>query len=203
MDNYYYIVAGLPVLSENFEPQDFSYEIIREHIYHFLSDKDRILVTCLEKSFDTKNLSKEFYNEVKLIKNTFIKKYIDLDHQIRNIQVKFISEEMDKETDVSTKVSDPEKYLVDKIDIWSEFYKEVQNILLIENVLEREQKIDAYRWNKAETFTQFDFFNINAILSFLVKAKIVERWNKIDKEKGTQLFENFINEIQSTYKEKL
>jgi len=104
MDNYYYIVAGLPVLSENFEPQDFSYETVREHIFQFLSDKDRKLVTCLEKSFDPINLNEEFYNKVNLLKNTFIKKYIDLDHQIRNIQVRFISEEMKSETDVSTKV---------------------------------------------------------------------------------------------------
>ena len=43
------------------------------------------------------------------------------------------------------------------------------------NIVEKERKIDAIRWAEAEDIVVFDFFNINFILSYLVKVNIVAR----------------------------
>ena len=49
MDNYVYIVAGLPELTSAYEGSDFRYEALRESIVELLSEKDQQLVVLLEE----------------------------------------------------------------------------------------------------------------------------------------------------------
>lgn len=44
------------------------------------------------------------------------------------------------------------------------------------NLVEKEHKIDLIRWNEAAELATFDYFDVNAILSYLVRINIVARW---------------------------
>ena len=64
--------------------------------------------------------------------------------------------------------------------------------------MEREQKMDELKWEKASDIARMDYFNMNAILAFLVKAKTVQRWAELDASKGQEMFKKLVQEIRGT-----
>ena len=65
------------------------------------------------------------------------------------------------------------------------------------NIVEKERKIDAIRWAEAESITCFDFFNVNYILSYLVKVNIVARWTLLSPEVGREMLNRLIKELDA------
>lgn len=63
------------------------------------------------------------------------------------------------------------------------------------NLLEKEHKIDLIRWNEALELATFDYFDIDAILSYLVRIGIVARWTRLDAVRGRELFARLISEL--------
>lgn len=56
------------------------------------------------------------------------------------------------------------------------------------NLIEKEHRIDRIRWSKAEELAEFDYFNINAVLSYLTRINIVHRWSTLDAKRGEEMF---------------
>jgi hypothetical protein len=69
----------------------------------------------------------------------------------------------------------------------------------ITDILERERRLDILKWDKADDITTFDYFNVERILAFFVKASIVYRWVKLDAKTGEELFNRFLKELKETY----
>ena len=44
-----------------------------------------------------------------------------------------------------------------------------------------------------------DFFNIDVILAFLAKGYLVDRWLKLDADKGKHLFRKLVDEVRGTF----
>ena len=65
------------------------------------------------------------------------------------------------------------------------------------NIVEKERKIDAVRWSEADEITVFDFFNIDYLLSYLVKVNIVARWSMLSAEVGRQMLDRLIKELDA------
>lgn len=65
------------------------------------------------------------------------------------------------------------------------------------NIVEKERKIDAIRWSEAEEIATFDFFNINYILSYLVKVNIVARWMMLSPEVGREMLDRLMRELDA------
>ncbi|MDE7451064.1 MAG: DUF2764 domain-containing protein [Alistipes sp.] len=63
------------------------------------------------------------------------------------------------------------------------------------NLLEKEHKIDLIRWNEALELAQFDYFDIDAILSYLVRMNIVARWTLLDAARGRAMFDRLMSEL--------
>lgn len=57
-------------------------------------------------------------------------------------------------------------------------------------------------WKKVDELTIMDVFDIEAILAFIVKLKIIDRWEKLDPATGRELFRKLVDEIRSTYDNK-
>ena len=81
-----------------------------------------------------------------------------------------------------------------------DFMNDVVKIIETENLIEREKKIDALRWKKLEEMSFFDYFTVEAILSFIIKLMIIERWAilKQGKEKVflTSILGAFVEKIK-------
>ena len=61
--------------------------------------------------------------------------------------------------------------------------------------MEKERKIDLIRWNEAVELATFDYFDIDAILSYLVRVNIVARWTRLDPAQGRAMFERLVAEL--------
>ena len=189
MDNYVYIVAGLPELTSGFENMGFDYAAVKESIMELLSEKDQKLVELMEEGFDENTLSADFYVKAAESKNRFIREYFDFDGRLRNLKVGYLAKRLSKE-------SDP--YLVDLEEADFDEEKQIQEILADADFVDREQRMDELKWEKASDIARMDYFNMNAILAFLVKAKTVQRWAELDPAKGQEMFKKLVMEIRGT-----
>ena len=189
MDNYVYIVAGLPELTSGFENTGFDYAAVKESIMELLSEKDQQLVGLMEEGFDENTLSAEFYTKAAASKNRFIREYFDFDGRLRNIKVNYLAKRLGKTGD---------DYLVEMPEADFDEEKQIQEILADADFVEREQKMDELKWEKASDIARMDYFNMNAILAFLVKAKTVQRWAELDAAKGQEMFKKLVQEIRGT-----
>ena len=189
MDNYVYIVAGLPDLTSGFENTGFDYAAVKESIMELLSEKDQKLVELMEEGFDENTLGTDFYAKAAESKNRFIREYFDFDGRLRNMKVEYLAKRLGKQG---------ENYLVELPEADFEEEKQIQDILANADFVEREQKMDDLKWEKASDIARMDYFNMNAILAFLVKAKTVQRWAELDAAKGQEMFNKLVKEIRGT-----
>ncbi len=75
----------------------------------------------------------------------------------------------------------------------------ILQIFEIDNILDREMKLDSHMWQFLDEITFFNYFTIEKVLAFTQKLFIVERWFKLDKEKGQLIFNQLLEELQSSY----
>jgi len=189
MDNYVYIVASLPELTSGFENTGFDYAAVKESIVELLSEKDQQLVELMEEGFDENTLGADFYAKAAESKNRFIREYFDFDGRLRNMKVNYLAKRLGK---------NGEEYQVELPEADFEEAKQIQDILADADFVKREQKMDELKWEKASDIARMDYFNMNAILAFMVKAKTVQRWAELDPEKGQEMFKKLVQEIRGT-----
>ena len=65
------------------------------------------------------------------------------------------------------------------------------------NIVEKERKIDKVREEQASEIAVFDFFNINFILSYLVKVNIIARWMLLLPEAGREMLDRLIRDLDA------
>ena len=189
MDNYVYIVAGLPELTSGFESTGFDYQAVKGSIMELLSEKDQKLVELMEEGFDEQTLGADFYDKATKSKNRFIREYFDFDGRLRNMKVNYLAKRLGKRG---------EDYQVELPEADFDEGKQIEEILTDADFVEREQKMDELKWEKASDIARMDYFNMNAILAFLVKAKTVQRWAELDAAKGQEMFKKLVQEIRGT-----
>jgi hypothetical protein len=187
MDNYVYIVAGLPELTSGLENTGFDYAAVKETIMELLSEKDQKLVEFMEEGFDENTLGADFYAKAAESKNRFIREYFDFDGRLRNLKVNYLAKRLGK---------NGEDFMVELPEADFDEEKQIQEILADADFVDREQRMDELKWEKASDIARMDYFNMNAILAFLVKAKTVQRWAELDPEKGTEMFHKLVKEIR-------
>ena len=190
MDNYVYIVASLPDIAVSYEGAPFDYTAVKESIVELLSEKDQKLVELLEEGFDENTLGAEFYKKAAESKNRFIREYFDFDGRLRNMKVAYLAKRLDKKGDA---------YLVDMPEADFEEESQIKDVLANDDFVLREQKMDELKWEKASDIARMDYFNMNTILAFLVKAKTVQRWAELDKAKGEEMFRKLVKEVRGTF----
>ena len=62
------------------------------------------------------------------------------------------------------------------------FLSQVIKIIETDNIIEREKKIDLLRWKQLEEMTFFNYFTVEAVLGFIIKLMILERWAILKQE---------------------
>ena len=75
-------------------------------------------------------------------------------------------------------------------------YDEIASIAEMTDLMEREQRIDAIKWQWIEEQTFFEHFSIEKVLSFWLKCEMVHRWDGLDTEKGKSVFKGLLQEMK-------
>ena len=192
MNNYEYITACLPVIKRDgaaSQTTDAS-ELIAE-IKEQCSEKDNALVDFLLDGFNPDKLDRDFYLKALSHKNPFIRGYFAYDLELRNTRTIFLNKALGRDENTDTIILD------DGLEDWGT-RTEVNAVLENPDTLERERGLDELMWEKCEELTRLSIFDINLILSFIAKLKIVDRWAGLDPETGRELFYKLIDEIKKT-----
>ncbi|MBR4227075.1 MAG: DUF2764 family protein [Candidatus Methanomethylophilaceae archaeon] len=192
MDNYEYLVAGLPVLSSDWSARNkLSASALITEIRSLSSDRDNALYDTLLKGYEEENYNPEFYKSVLAHPNDFIRSYFRYDLGVRNAKVRFVNQKLGRPSDTDIFMEEDEDF---------EEAQEVDRILHGRDLLDREKDLDMLTWNKVGELNTFDYFNVSALLGYIVKLKIVERWLSLDEETGRDMFRKLVEEIRGTFK---
>ena len=78
-----------------------------------------------------------------------------------------------------------------------EYFEALQRIADIEELVEREKKVDMLKWKWLEDESFFHYFTIERIFVFLMQLEMIERWISLDKDKGNELFRKMIQDLKN------
>ncbi len=194
MNNYEYIIAGLPFLSQDGREAPDT-EAILADIREQLSEKDAKTLDFLLSAYAPDMPDAAFYLEAQKSRNRFIREFFALDLGVRNAKVEYLNRSLGRPEGTDVVNPDPEKDL-------PEFDQEpeVDAILETDDILGRERALDNFYWKSADALTVLDVFDLDLILAFVVKLKQVERWLKLDEATGRELFRKLVKEIKENTK---
>lgn len=197
MNNYEYIVASLPVIEPG-SRLGFSSaaNAIIDDIREQLSNKDNALVTMLLDGFDPEKLNAGFYRACLGSGSRFLREYFLFDLFLRNTKVEYLNASLGRpEGKDVLLLEELEDYEFDQKE-------EIVEILSGTDIIGREKGLDMAIWEHVEEVTTMDVFDMDAILGFIARLKIIDRWDKLDPETGAELFRRLIKEIRATYDNK-
>ena len=73
-------------------------------------------------------------------------------------------------------------------------------LLRTDDILGRERALDDFYWKTVDAITVLDYFDLDVVLAFVVKLKMVERWLRLDEATGRELFRKLVKEIKENTK---
>ena len=207
MSNYEYIIASLPYLTMDFKyTGQAGFNSVISDIKRDLDDRDSELVEFLLKGFSDKELDADFYAEALRSRNHFIREYFRFDLNLRNAKVRYLNAELGRDPDQDVMTGEDED--AEDVDIdgyrfnGGEFMEalKVDSVLSMTDLVAREKGLDDVLWDKIDSLATFHYFDIEAVLAYIAKLRIVTRWLNLDEEVGREQFRRLIKEVRGTYK---
>ena len=209
MGNYEYIISSLPFLTADYQYAQGSkgFADVLAEIRRDLGEKDLEALQFLLDGFDAKKLDADFYANALSRKEGFLREYFRFDLNLRNAKVRFLNRALGRspELDVlSGKGTDEDEGL--DIDLYrfrgGEFEEasKVEAVLADRDLLRREKGLDDIVWEKIDSLALFHNFDLTAVLAYVAKLHIVDRWLALDEETGRELFRKLVDEVRGTFK---
>ena len=208
MSNFEYIISSLPSLTVDYkyaEGQGFSRVV--EEIRENLGEKDNAVLDFLLKGFQGSELNPDFYAAALRHPHKFIQEYFRFDLNLRNAKVRFLNRSLGRpeEQDVITGLGTEEDQDLDT-DLYrfhgGEFEEaaKVDTALSMGDLLSREKELDDISWEKISSLETFHYFDLTAVLAYIAKLHIADRWLALDEQKGRERFQQLVNEVRGTFK---
>ena len=191
MNNYVYIVSSLPVLTPDAEVDaDKVIEEIREQC----SERDRAAISFLLDGFDGTKLDEDFYRKALSHESSFLRGWFGYDLDVRNAKARYLNRQFGRPEDMDTvSLGEEEEREFEEAPLLGE-------VLGGDDILKREKALDDLAWKKIDELTAFDYFDLDAILGFIAKLKITDRWIRLDEQTGRELFRRFSEEVRASFK---
>ena len=163
-------------------------------------DEDFVITETFEHAlFDA------YYRDLAESKCSFLRSWGEFDRNLRNIAAALAAREAGRSV-ADVVVGDGEVVEQLKSSSAADFglRGELQYIDAVisavsdeKNIVEKERKIDKVREEQAWDIAVFDFFNINFILSYLVRVNIVARWMLLLPEAGREMLERLMRDLDA------
>ncbi len=160
----------------------------------------------VSKTKSVKMLTEGWYRHLQESDNKFVREFADYKQTMGNILLALNRRKHDIEVEDAF-IGDNEITSALKKSRARDFglaneVNEIETIIQIYetgNMLDRELRFDSHFWQFLDESTFFDYFTIERILAFVQKLFIAERWFLLDKEKGQQIFNQLLDELQSKF----
>ena len=203
MNNYVYIIAGLPDFTPDWRQGEKSLDEYFDQIRELMSAKDNEIVDFIIRGFDKDQIGLDFYREALAYRIGFIRDFFQFDLNVRNQKVRYLNQALGRapEKDVLS-MRDPEAEETGLEPEEPEFKEAavLQSILEGNDILSRERGIDDLYWDKIDELTLFDYLNFDKILGVVAKMMIIRRWLILDEETGRAMFKKLVDEVRGTFK---
>lgn len=150
-----------------------------------------------------RNLFAAYYRECAKSRSRFMRRWADFDRTLRNITAAFAARRRSiPVADVIVGGGDVESALARSSAADFGIKGEVAYVDRImvavaddSNLLEKENRIDAIRWEMSEELTAMNYFDMDFILGYLVKIDIIYRWVSLDPAKGREMLQKLIDTL--------
>ena len=167
-------------------------------------DEDRDEENAITDSFE-RALFDAYYRDLAASKCSFLRAWGEFDRNLRNISAALAAREAGRSvSDVVVGGGDVIDQLKHSSAADFGLRVELQYIDSVisavsdeRNIVEKERKIDKVREAYAWDIASFDFFNINFILSYLVRVNIVARWMLLSPEVGRDMLNRLMSDLDA------
>lgn len=191
MNNYEYLIASLPDITPDWKDSgEMSGDAFVDWLREGCSDSDRKLIDFLREGFAAENLNKDFYLRALSHRDRFLREYFRFDLNVRNAKVEYLNRELGRAAGTDIFLTDENGF---------EEEARLGAVLGSGDILSREKGIDDLMWEKIESLTTFDYFDIDVILGFIAKLNIAMRWNRLDPETGREMFSRIVKEVRGSF----
>lgn len=191
MNNYEYLIASLPDITPDWKDTgEMSGDAFVDWLREGCSDSDRKLIDFLREGFAAENINKDFYLRALSHRDRFLREYFRFDLNVRNAKVEYLNRELGRAAGTDIFLTDENGF---------EEEARLGAVLGSGDILSREKGIDDLMWEKIESLTTFDYFDIDAILGFIAKLNIAMRWNRLDPETGREMFSRIVKEVRGSF----
>lgn len=73
---------------------------------------------------------------------------------------------------------------------------EMQALMRIDNLYEREKAQDALRWEWLEERTLFSYFELENVLAYYLRVQMLHRWDDLTIEQGQRVFKQIVADMK-------
>lgn len=171
------------------------------YLYDFIA---QYLALPADELYKAENLlASAYYAYAMKSKNPFIASWFEFNLNINNILAAFaarkykmnVAEVIVGDTDVCEmlRTSNARDFgLSEALD----YFEPLQRLVETDDLVEREKKVDQLKWKWLEDASFFHYFTIERLFVFLLQLEMIERWVLLDKEKGSELFRQMIQNLK-------
>lgn len=171
------------------------------YLYDFIA---QYLALPADELYKAENLlASAYYAYAMKSKNPFIASWFEFNLNINNILAAFaarkykmnVAEVIVGDTDVCEmlRTSNARDFgLSETLD----YFEPLQRLVETDDLVEREKKVDQLKWRWLEDASFFHYFTIECLFVFLLQLEMIERWVLLDKEKGSELFRQMIQNLK-------
>lgn len=192
MSNFEYIIASLPYLTPGYHyAEGKGFQDVLGEIRRDLSVRDNATLDFLLKGFDADSLDAPFYEEALHGGNRFLREYFRFDLNLRNAKVRYLNRQLARDAEQDVLGIDGGEF--------TEAAK-VESVLAEADLIAREKGLDDLTWAKVDALSTFHYFDLTAVLAYVTKLHIADRWLALDEARGRELFRKLVDEVRGTFK---
>ena len=171
------------------------------YLYDFIA---QYLALPADELYKAENLlASAYYAYAMKSKNPFIASWFEFNLNINNILAAFaarkykmnVAEVIVGDTEVCEmlRTSNARDFgLSETLD----YFEPLQRLVETDDLVEREKKVDQLKWKWLEDASFFHYFTAERLFVFLLQLEMIERWVLLDKEKGSELFRQMIQNLK-------
>ena len=192
MSNFEYIIASLPYLTPGYHyAEGKGFQDVLGEIRRDLSARDNATLDFLLKGFDADSLDAPFYEEALHGGNRFLREYFRFDLNLRNAKVRYLNRQLARDAEQDVLGIDGGEF---------EEASKVDAVLQGTDLIAREKGLDDLTWAKVDALSTFHYFDLTAVLAYVAKLHIADRWLALDEARGRELFRKLVDEVRGTFK---
>lgn len=195
------------------DPEEDEYHRLKEALPSYLFEfAENYLRGAYKESdrFAEDILQVAYYNYLQKRANGFLKEWFDLNRDIANILAAQTAKKFDLDIERFILGDAPLADIL-KMSSWGDLasldnndaIQEVLKIAEEPSLQKKEKRLDAFRWHYLEEKTFADVFSLDAMVTYYLQTRIIERWTMLDREQGEAAFREMIHNLNRDGKQQL